>query len=281
MWNFERYLLDNCTDRPFLYLRYIDDFFFLWQHGEDKLEQFNAYVNSIHSNINLTSTSSANNIPCLDVSVSLDGTNIHTSIYTKSTDRHGYVHYKSIHPIHIKNSIVLSQFIRYKRICSDKFTFEYQASNIFQHFLNKDYPFKLIYNEFRKVCHIDRNNLLKYSHKTDTSNIPNIHDFYPTIQQFNQDIKNVWKNFAENPSTGKLFKTAPITAYRQPPNLKRILIHSKVSNTTTTLQGNSKCDEKRCQICNFIDTRPCHTLPELHQLLDLDHFHATHLMWCT
>ena len=185
MWNCKKYLLDNCTDKPFLYLRYIDDIFVIWQHGEDKLEQFHAYVNSLHPNINLTLTSSATNIPYLVVSVSFDGTNIHTSIYTKSTDRH----YKSIRPMHIKKSIVYSQFIRYKRICSDKFIFEYQASKLLQHFLSKDYPFKLIYNEFRKVCHIDRNNLLKYSHKTDTNNIPNIHDFHPTFQQFNQDKK--------------------------------------------------------------------------------------------
>ena len=235
--------------------------FFIWQQGEYKLEQLHANMNSIHPSINLTSTSSATNIPYLDVSVSFDSTNIHTSIYTKSTDRHGYLHYKCFHPIHIKKSIVYSQFIRYKCICSDKYTFENQASNIFQHFLNKDYPFKLIYNEFRKVCHRDRNNLLKYSNKTDTNNIPNIHDFHPTIQQFNQDIKHEWRNFAENPSTGKRFKTPPIIAYRQPPNLKHILIHSKVSNTTTTLQGHSKCDEKRCQLCNIIDTRPCLTLP--------------------
>ena len=55
----------------------------------------------------------------------------------------------------------------------------------------------------------------------------------------NQDIKNVWRNVVENPSTGKLFNAPPIIAYRQPPNQKRILIHSKVSNTTTTLQGDS------------------------------------------
>ena len=174
--------------------------FFIWQLGEDKFEQFHAYVNSLHPNINLILTSSATNITYLDVSVSLDGTNIYTSIYTKSTDRHGYLHYKSLHPIHIKQFIVYSQLIRYKRICSDIFTFEYQASNIFQHFLCKAYPFILIYNEFRKVCHIDRNNLLKYNHKTDTNNIPNIHDFHPTIQQFNQDMKHIWRNIAENPS---------------------------------------------------------------------------------
>ena len=186
---------------------------------------------------------------------------IYPLAYTKSTDGHGYLHYKSFHPIHIKISIVYSQFNRYKRIRSDKFTLEYQASNIFQHFLNKDYCLKLIYNEFRNVCHIDRNDLLKYSHKTDTNNIPNIQDFHPTIQQFNQHKKNLWRNYADNPSTGKLFKTPPLIAYRHSHNLKHILIHSKVSNTTTTLQGNSTCDEKRCQICNLIDTRPCLTLP--------------------
>ena len=89
MWNFEKYLLDNCTDKPFLYLRYVDDIFAIWQHGEHKLEQFHAYVNSIHPNINLTLRLSATNIPYIDVSVSLHGTNIRTSIYTKSTDSHG------------------------------------------------------------------------------------------------------------------------------------------------------------------------------------------------
>ena len=162
-------------------------------------------MNSIYPNINLTLKSSATNIPYLDVSVSFDGTNLHTSIYTKSTEWHGYLHFNSFHPIHLKKSIVYSQFIRYKRICSDKFTFDYQASNIFQHFLSKDNPLKLIYNEFRKVCYIDCNNLLKYRHKTDTNSSPNVHDFHPTIQQFNQDIKNVWRYFAENSSTGTFF----------------------------------------------------------------------------
>ena len=134
-------LENNCTDKPFLYLHYIDDIFVIWQHGEDKLEQFHAYVNSIHPNINLTLTSSATNIPDLDVLVSFDGTNIHTSIYTKSTYRHGYLQCKSFHPILIKKSMVCSQFIGYKHICTDKFTFEYQASNIFQQFLSEDYPF--------------------------------------------------------------------------------------------------------------------------------------------
>ena len=76
MLNFEKRLLDNCTDKPFIYLHYIDDIFVTWQHGEDKLEQFNEYVNSMHPSIKLTLTSSATNISYLDVSVTFDGNNI-------------------------------------------------------------------------------------------------------------------------------------------------------------------------------------------------------------
>ena len=65
MWNFEKYMLDNSTVKPFLYLCYIDDIFVAWRHGEGKLEQFHAYVNSIHPNINLTLTSSASDMPHL------------------------------------------------------------------------------------------------------------------------------------------------------------------------------------------------------------------------
>ena len=39
--------------------------------------------------------------------VSFDGTNIHTSIYIKFTDRNGYHQYKCFHPMHIKKSIVI------------------------------------------------------------------------------------------------------------------------------------------------------------------------------
>ena len=152
------------------------------------------------------------------------------------------------HPIHINKSILYFQFIGYKRICSDKLTFEHQTSNIFQHFLCKDYPFKLIYYEFRKVRHINRNNLLKYSHKIDKNNIPNINNFHPTIQKLHRDAQNVWRNIAENPSSGKLFEAPPIIVYRQPPNIKYVFIRSRVNNTTTTSLGISKCVAKRCQI---------------------------------
>ena len=84
MWNFEKHLLDNCTDKPFLYLLYIDDILVIYichmsSICDEKLEQFHENVNGILPNIKLTLTTSATNISYLDVSVSFDCINIHTS----------------------------------------------------------------------------------------------------------------------------------------------------------------------------------------------------------
>ena len=46
-WEKEKY-------KPFTWFRYIDDIFFIWTHGEDKLKIFLENVNQFHPNINIT-----------------------------------------------------------------------------------------------------------------------------------------------------------------------------------------------------------------------------------
>ena len=45
-----------------------------------------------------------------------------------------------------------------------------------------------------------------------------------------------------------------MSAYRQPPNLKRMLLKSNLSRIPT-LVGNSKCMKPRCLVCDMMDTR--------------------------
>ena len=39
--------------QPFLWLRYNDDIFFIWTHGEEKLTQFLNEINNFHSYLKL------------------------------------------------------------------------------------------------------------------------------------------------------------------------------------------------------------------------------------
>ena len=56
--------------QPFLWLRYIDDIFFIWTHGEEKLTQFLNELNNFHSNLKFTYETSSCTVNFLDLNVS-------------------------------------------------------------------------------------------------------------------------------------------------------------------------------------------------------------------
>ena len=109
---------------PLLWYRYIDDTFFIWTHGEEKLAIFLNDLNNYHPNIKFTIESNKDHIPILYLSVKLSCNKLSTDLYVKSTDRHQYLHYTSSHPEHTKKSVVYSQALRLSRICSKEKDFE-------------------------------------------------------------------------------------------------------------------------------------------------------------
>ena len=102
--------------QPFLWLRYINDIFFIWTHGTQKLDSFLNEPNKFHPNLSFTYETSKERVNFLDLNVSLRNGAISTDLYVKPTDGHQYLHCKSSHPEHIKNSILYNQALRLNRI---------------------------------------------------------------------------------------------------------------------------------------------------------------------
>ena len=63
--------LQTQDPQPFLRLRYIDHVFFIWTHGEKRLQNFFEKLNKFHPNIKFTHESSKENILFLDLTVKL------------------------------------------------------------------------------------------------------------------------------------------------------------------------------------------------------------------
>ena len=72
MGEFERKALVGYVYKPFLWLWYIDDILMVWTHGNEKLESFIAYSNSIHPTIKFSRERSTTSIPFLDVKILLE-----------------------------------------------------------------------------------------------------------------------------------------------------------------------------------------------------------------
>ena len=112
-------IFKNPKFKPFLWLLYLDDIFCLWTEGVDKLKVFFNYLNEFHPLIKFTMEYSEKQINFLDVLVtkSDSGEKLCSSLYTKPTNTHQYLHATSCHRAVYKNSIAYGQPIRLKIIC--------------------------------------------------------------------------------------------------------------------------------------------------------------------
>ena len=54
MADFEEKMLEKFEKKPMIWWRYIDDIFFIWEHGEESLKVFKEQVNIFHSTIKFT-----------------------------------------------------------------------------------------------------------------------------------------------------------------------------------------------------------------------------------
>jgi len=66
MDDLEQKLLESSPLKPFVWWRYIDDVFLIWQHGEESLKQFLEYLNSCHPSIKFTANYSDKSLEFLD-----------------------------------------------------------------------------------------------------------------------------------------------------------------------------------------------------------------------
>ena len=88
--------------QTFLWLRCIDDIFFIWTHGTQELDSFLNELSKFHPNLSFTYETLKETVNFLDLNVSLWNGAISADLYVKPTNRHQYLHCKSSHSEQIK-----------------------------------------------------------------------------------------------------------------------------------------------------------------------------------
>ena len=155
MDRFETKVLQNWPLKPLLWLRFIDDIFMVWTHGEDKLEEFITYLNGIHPTIKFTSEHSYTNISFLDTTVKInEKRELYTTLYEKPTETHLYLHYSSAHYAPSKTKGPYGQFLRLQRICTYDEDFQENAEKLIKYYKKRDYPEKNIEKTLQKSVSI-------------------------------------------------------------------------------------------------------------------------------
>ena len=91
MAELEQEILRKAEFKSYLWWRYIDDIFFLWEHGEEKLKSFIDSINKMHPTIKFMADWSKTSINFLDVTVSIADGVMETDLYVKPTESHQFL----------------------------------------------------------------------------------------------------------------------------------------------------------------------------------------------
>ena len=159
MAELEEAIFKEADFKPYLWWRHIDNIFFLWEHGEEKLRSLINDINKNHPTIKFTAEWSKTSINLLDVTASIAEGRIETDLYVKPTDSHQYLLPSSCHPFYCKKGIPYSQALRLNRICSNKF-FDKRCNDLEKYLLDRGYSERMVRKEILRARAIPRDTLL-------------------------------------------------------------------------------------------------------------------------
>ena len=131
--------------RPLIWLRFIDDIFFVWLHDETSLKEFITFCNNytisknLKSTIKYTSHFSTTQVTFLDITVNVEGNHLSTDLHSKPTSTHTYLHSSSFDPPSTIRSLPKTQFIRIRIICTHIGDFDRHAAEYVQFFKHRGY----------------------------------------------------------------------------------------------------------------------------------------------
>lgn len=236
-----------------------DDIALLWTQGEENLKLFITWLNEQHPTIKFTSNYGSENIPFLDVSVSIKEGKLVTDVYIKETDAGMILPFHSCHPRHCVMSIPYGQCLRIRRICSEESLFQEQVELLKNKYvLNRGYPLKLVQNAIQKVTEIPRVNALQYKKRDNKSKrVPYVITHNPSNPPLASWLKCGLNVLHSSRRMEKVSPSPPIVRERNCKNLRSLIMPSKppqigqqqrqISSISRT-KGAIKCD-KRCLLC--------------------------------
>ena len=233
MDHFERkYISPFLQGLSLIYLRFIDDLFFIWTGSKEQFFRTLDELNTKHDPIKFEYKISKTSISFLDTEVYIKNNKIYTKIYRKQTDRQSFLYIDSEHPKSLKNSIPYNQALRIERICTPLKDFEYLCKELKQRFLEQRCNSELLGKQIKTVEKLDRNELGKGNKKdmSISTRIPlgiTYNRFIPNISKI---IQKNWNILSVNESLKKEFQNEQFISFKGIKNLKELIGSNKIEN---------------------------------------------------
>ena len=257
-WFEETYIYTRILEKTRIFLRYIDDIFFIWKGTENELKIFFEEINQVHPTIKFDHNHSKSEINFLDLTIYKDKAGkLATKVHTKPTDRQAYLHKDSAHPSHLKKSIPYGQALRLKRICTENEEFKKASIQLTEKLRKRGYNEKEIIDQINRVEERNRGELLQYKIKKPMTRIPCVLTYNPQLPNIKEAIINNWNILHINPQLKEIFTQQPIMAFRRNKNLGDMLGQKTIKNGKVIRKSNINNRKGWCSPCNSRNFNLC------------------------
>ena len=255
----EREFLKNKQIQSWIWFRYIDDVFFNWTASEKKLDELLNRLNRFHPNLRFTQERSRESLNFLDVTVKIQQGEFVTDLYYKSTDGHQYLHFESCHASHTKTSIVYSQALRMKRICSRRSDLIVNINKLKDWFRERGYPEEIVNKETKRALESSigsfNNRSKKITQDDRQKGIPLMVTYNPFLCHLGHTIRKKIFLLYQDDEVKRVFTPAPFVSFRNARTLRTHLVRTEVYPVEERLVGSRIFFRNRCQVCtNVVET---------------------------
>ena len=238
------------------YRRFLDDGQIMW---DTRLGDFNKVLdlmNMLDPCIRFTSECSNDRLVYLDLVILKTKTGFETEIHQKETDGGAYLPFMSSHPSHTKRNIPYSLARRIRALTDNDEVCINKMNVLKENLLALGYPLGIVKTAVHVMLNTNKNSLRIVTSREGNNNVlAFVHDFDPSLPQIFQEVKKLTSRIFSSRELKPIFKDFRLLdSQREPPNLLRLLQHSKYDGNTEALIGTkvTKCGMLNCKLCRDI-----------------------------
>ena len=140
-------------------------------------------------------------------------------MYSKPTDTHQYLDFKSCHPGHVKKGIPYGQALRLRRICDSDEVFEERLNEMKGHFIKRGFKQRFVESQFTKAKRKNRESHLcqdRVVNRSKVNRMPLVMNFHPALSGVGNIIDSIWPILHASDDMKEIFGNKPIISYRRP-----------------------------------------------------------------
>ena len=238
--------------------RFRDDCFGIWSGTYDEVNVFVDFVNSLDENLVFKIEpeillSDGTSVTFLDLKITIVNNQLFTTVYSKDTDSHLYLHGTSCHVKSSVNGIPKGVALRLRRLCSTDDEYEVKSREYMAYLVSREHDPNLVKSTFSEIGKLTRHQARNKRQKTNGLQksviFPSV--FNPRGPNVSKVVQKHLPLLENNPAVAKLFpKGTILVANKRASNLRDLLIRSdpyrtKVNNSSLSngyIPCNSNCD---------------------------------------